>query len=246
MSDAAIAPSLEGTETVQDAAATQESAPEQQQQQDGAEKPQQEQKPELTEEQKRIRALERKLKKANQANGKMHNELEQFRSAIERQQPAEPEDQPRQQKQQEDPVEIARRLRDAERFNEQCDRIVEDGKAKHKGFDASIKALQEEAPLFENGEATPFLRTIMEAADKPEDVLNYLGANPDLAAEISDLSPARIAKRIALIEAELSAPRKPSAAPAPIKSERAVAAAKDPSPGEPGYIDWKLAKLNGR
>lgn len=240
----AASPTLDGQEL--QGQVVPESTPESAQQpQDDAQQPQQEQKPELTEEQKRIRALERKLEKAQRNNGKLHGELEHFRQFAQQRQPEEGAETTRREPQ-EDPHEIARRMVETERINKQCDDIVKDGSSRLKGFTDSIKVLQEEATLFErSGEPSSLLRTVLDAADKPADVLHYLGSNPDEAAEIADLSPARLAKRIAQIEATLSTPPKASAAPAPIKSERPAAAANYPKPGSPGYIEWKLKKLSG-
>lgn len=221
-----------------------EQTPETPPQTDGAGNPLTE-KPEPTEEQKRIRNLERKLEKANRNNGRMHGEIERYRALEAELQQRQAPEQHQSQQQQADPREIARQMVEQQRFDEKCNTIVDDGTKRIKGFQDSIRALQDEAPLFNEKGPTPLLRTVIEAADKPADVLDYLGKNLDEAADIADLSPARQAKRIAQIESELSKPKQASAAPTPIKSYRSAAVPQDPKPGQEGYIAWKLKQLNG-
>lgn len=112
--------------------------------------------------------------------------------------------------------ERAREIARAEAFNSKCNSIAEAGK-KLEGFDTALKALAEEVPLFDrSGRPTPLMEVALES-DKPEVLLHYLGKNPDVAADLADLTPTQLARRLDRIERDLAAPPKTSKAPAPIE-----------------------------
>lgn len=90
-----------------------------------------------------------------------------------------------------------------------------------EGFDQACNAVNEELPFYDGkGAPSPFLKVVLEA-EKPAQVLHYLGSNPDVAADLVGLSPTQQARRIARIESQLSEPEakpepKVSRAPKPI------------------------------
>lgn len=85
-------------------------------------------------------------------------------------------------------------------------------------FVENLKELAEEVgPLVnERGLPTPFLEQIMDC-DKPTKVVAYLLKNPEVVAELEDLSPTRLAKKLTLLEAQLGQSPKTSKNPEPIK-----------------------------
>jgi molecular chaperone GrpE (heat shock protein) len=128
---------------------------------------------------------------------------------------------------QQDPVAIARQLNAIEKVNEKSNAIAKDGEAKF-GKDIFSKALsvviEEAGPLIvpiAPGASIGMPSALGEAildSDDPAGVLNYLGNNPDAAAELHGLSATQVARRIAKIEIELSKAKEPkqSNAPKPI------------------------------
>lgn len=175
-------------------------------------------KPEPSEAEKEFRRMQRRLEKAQRNNYKLHAELEQLRSQPRQEQPDPSEPQP-------DIRELARKQVEIERLNARCDDIVADGSKKFKDFGQAVKAIQEEAPLFDQrGAPTALLEAVMDS-EKPAELLHYLGSNPDIAAELADLSPIRQAKRIGQIERDMKEAKKPSAAPKPLEPVKQAASA---------------------
>jgi hypothetical protein len=62
-------------------------------------------------------------------------------------------------------------------------------------------------------------------SDKPEALLYHLGKNPDLAAELTDLSPTQLARKLDRIERDMASALKPksSNAPKPLEPVKGVA-----------------------
>lgn len=181
----------------------------------------------LTDEQKRIRALERRIARQAAARGAAEREAEMLRAQVEQQQrPAQEQDNSEQPRLTPERIEqlAAERARviayqaDVER---RADAMLKAG-AKLDGFEAALAAVREEVPLVwatRAGEMpTPFLEAVLEA-EKPAELLRWLGQNPDEAAAFADLSPAQIGRRIAKLEERLEreAKAKTSAAPTPLK-----------------------------
>lgn len=183
-----------------------------------AQEPQAEQKAEPSEAEKEFRRMQRRLEKAQRNNYKLHAELEQIRQSQPRQEEHESSEK------QPDIRELARRQVELERINARCDDIVAEGVKKFKGFDQSIKAIAEEAPLFDrSGAPTALLEAVLDS-ERPAELLHYLGSNPDLTAELADLSPIRQAKRIGQIERDMREAKKPSGAPKPLEPVKQSAA----------------------
>jgi hypothetical protein len=128
--------------------------------------------------------------------------------------------QPEQQAGQIDPVALAREIATVEKVTEKSNDIAKDGEKRFgKDFGAAIATVVEEAgPLFDKrGMPTAIGDAILDA-DDPAALLHHLGRNPDLADELQGLSPARLGRRVAQIEAQMQAKPKPvSGAPAPVK-----------------------------
>ncbi len=120
----------------------------------------------------------------------------------------------------EDPREIAKQLVLAQETAKATNRMLKDAKAKFPEFEKNITELVEEVgPLIDRktGAPTPLLEAVIDS-DSSTEVLNWLGENPEVAAELVGLSQARIGRRIAQIEADLAAKAKPktSAAAKPL------------------------------
>lgn len=125
-----------------------------------------------------------------------------------------------------DPVALAREIAHVERVTEKANGIAADG-GKRFG-DAFGKAVQtvaaEVGAMFEkSGKPTPLGEAIL-SADDPAALIHHLGSNPDVAADLADLTPIQQARRLARIELDMSKPRetKQSQAPKPITPARAV------------------------
>lgn len=106
-------------------------------------------------------------------------------------------------------------------FAEKANKIVEEGTKKNPEFMKALKDLAVEVGEFvqPNGAPSKFMEVVLEVSDKPAELLDHLGRNPDLASELAELSQIQLAKRLYRIEsgiAESSKP-KPSAAPKPIE-----------------------------
>lgn len=116
-----------------------------------------------------------------------------------------------------DPVALAREISRIERFAEKANDIVSRGTKAHDDFEKAVLGdlIQEVGPLvLKNGAPSPFMEVVLEA-EKPEALLYHLGKNPDLAAELADLRPTQLAKRLDRIEREIAESLKPKSSNAP-------------------------------
>jgi hypothetical protein len=122
--------------------------------------------------------------------------------------------------QQETSVEArAREIARVERYKEQAEQIVSTGQKAYPDYIVALRELAREVGDFvkPNGAPSEFMDVVLEVVDKPAEVLYYLGKNPDVAEELADLSPLKLAKKLDRIERELadrSVP-KPGSAPKP-------------------------------
>lgn len=145
---------------------------------------------------------------------------------------------------------LAAQIRQQEKVVESVRAVLEKGKTL-EGFDQACNAVDAEVAFYDRaGRPTPFLQTVMECAD-PARVLHHLGRNPDLAADLADLTPTQQARRLDRIEAELSKPAetKTSAAPKPITPVKGGGGgAKDYSPemSDAEYAAWRQAQKKAR
>jgi hypothetical protein len=124
--------------------------------------------------------------------------------------------------------EKAREIARLERITEQSNEVYSKGKQKFTDFDDAIKAvIAETGPLIDSkGFPTAIGQVVLES-DNPHVLLHHLGNNPDLAADLADLTPTQVARRIARIEAEMTAKPKTSAAPKPLGTVKPAAVTND-------------------
>jgi hypothetical protein len=96
---------------------------------------------------------------------------------------------------------------------------VLDAGSKLEGFNAAVDAVAEVVPFTDRqGRPTAFIEAVLDA-DAPAALLKYLGENPEEAEDLVDLSPAQLGRRLAKLEDRLKADAKKatSAAPKPLK-----------------------------
>lgn len=126
---------------------------------------------------------------------------------------------------QQDPVALAREMSQVERITEKANGIAADGNKRFEGFGKAVQTISAEVgSLFDKrGKATPIGEAIL-AADDPAALIHHIGTNPDLAADLADMTPIQQARKLARIEIEMSKPRetKQSTAPKPITPARAA------------------------
>lgn len=142
---------------------------------------------------------------------------------------------PKQEDSKADPVALAKEIARVERFAEEAEKLVADGSKKHKDFMPALKALADEVGPFvlPNGLPSPFMEAVREVADKPMELLYHLGKNPELAEELTGLSPLKLAKRLDRIEREMAeaGKTKTSSAPKPLAPVKGAAADSELGPG---------------
>jgi hypothetical protein len=126
------------------------------------------------------------------------------------------------QRQQADPVALARQIVTLEKVTEKSNAVIREGAKRFEGFDKAVSVVMEEAgPLFtpvSPGARVGLPTAIGEAildSDDPAAVLHYLGNNPDAAADLAGLTASQVARRIARIEFDLSKPKEPKQSNAP-------------------------------
>lgn len=134
---------------------------------------------------------------------------------------------------------LAQEIAQQQRFQASVNDVLKAGKALEK-FDEACNTLNEELPFYERtGKPTPFLAAVLEF-DAPAQLLHHLGTNPDLAAELADLTPTRLVRRLDAIERELTEKAKPktSSAPKPLTPLRGSASGSDLS-DELSADEWR-------
>ena len=211
----------------------------------------------LSEEQKTIRKLQRRIDRLTAGRGAASREAELLREELaqHRQQSRGQDDEPKAI----DPKEIdrlaterARELTRQQQVASKVGTVLQTGK-KLEGFDQAVNAVAEEVPFTDrHGRPTPFIEAVLDA-DKPAEVLHWLGQNPDEAAAFASLTPAQIGRRLAQIESriEREAKAKTSNAPAPLQPVKARATADGPSDSD-DIATWmrkereRVAKRSGR
>lgn len=175
---------------------------------------------------KTVKSLQRRVDRLTAAKYQTQAEAQQARQQLEQLQArlAQYEQPEQPQQQQADPITLAKEIAKIEKVTEKANQIAKEGATKFKDFGEAVKVVNREAgQLFDQyGRATPFGEAIL-ASDDPAAVIHAIGTNPDLAADLADLSPIQQARRIARLEAELSKPKEPpkSSAPKPITPVKA-------------------------
>lgn len=112
-------------------------------------------------------------------------------------------------------------------FSKEAGRIVQEGSKQHSDYTRVVTEdlVSEVGPLvMPNGLPSPFMAVVLEASDDPKALLYHLGKNPELAEELADLSPIKLAKKLDRIERDLAdkSKLKPGSAPKPIEPVRAT------------------------
>jgi Skp family chaperone for outer membrane proteins len=177
-------------------------------------------KAEKSPEQRELERLRRQLTKRDRTQGKLHQELQQARERLSQLETTEPTDKPRESV---DPHALAREIALVEKVTEKSNQIAKEGTKRFPDFMETIAAISEElGPLFDQrGRPAPVMEAVFDA-EKPADLLHFLGKNPDLAAELEGLTPAQLGRRIARLETQMAEQAKPktSAAPKPLEPVR--------------------------
>lgn len=180
-------------------------------------------------------AESRALKAAQRRIDRLTREKYELRARIEQTQARPPTQEQEQEAKytEQDIQRVAEERLAAKQATDRANSIASEGEKSFPDFAVKVRTVMEELPLFDNkGMPTPVMEAIYDA-DKPAALLHYLGENPEIAAELAELSPVRQARRIALIERDLPEPKesKPqsnvSKAPAPLK------------PGKPSSVSVK-------
>lgn len=222
--------------TPADAAQQQEGAPEQnaelaQPQTDAA--PEADQSPEsegetLTDDQKTIRKLQRRIDRLTAGRGAATREAELLReqmAQLQQKPQGQDDDEPKAVSRQDiDRLanERARELHRQQTVAARADAVIKSGQ-KLQGFTEACNAVAEEVPFTDQqGRPTPFIEAVLDA-DKPAELLHWLGNNPDEAAALANLSPAQLGRRLAKLEDRLEREGKTSSkAPTPLTPVRGV------------------------
>ncbi len=215
--------------------------------------------PEESEADKTIRRMQRRIDRLTARNGARDYQLAQLQTELQRlmQQPAGDEPaQPQQPSESDLRTAIEQRaaqLRELERTQERVERVLDAG-AKIAGFDAACNAVNEEVPFYVIGadgtkRPTAFTRAVLDA-ERPHELLLYLGNNLDEAAKFEGLTPEQIGRRIAHLEAKVreASKQKPSAAPKPLQPVAARGNSTEPTDTD-SLNDWmrkEIARLNAR
>ena len=142
----------------------------------------------------------------------------------------------------------AREIARLQVVNEKCNAIAAQGKKEFPDFDAALSGLAAEAgALFDaRGRPLPLMDVILEA-DAPAKLLHYLGTNPDVAAELADLTPTQLARRLDRIEREMTSKPKTSNAPKPLEPVKGHAGSKDPSQmTDAEFAAWRREQIKKR
>lgn len=207
-------------------------------------------KPEVSDEAKKLQAMQRRI-------DRLTRDKYEMKAQLETRQPPKVETPPEQTRpltQEEFDKAVERRAAEKAQLDAvkaRADAIAEAGEKAFKDFGEKVRTVFQELPLFDrNGHQTPVMEAIADC-DKPEAVLHYLGSNPDEAAEIAELTPARQARRIALIEQSLNAKpettKTKSEVPKPLRAEKPAAAKGAPDPSDTAaWIRYENARALGR
>lgn len=188
-------------------------------------------KPKLPPEQKTIRDLQRRVERLNGKVGGASRErdllLQQVehlnaqlssRTAEQDDGEATPQSQ-REPKQQDIDELVDRRAADrlkGEALNAKADSLLKAGK-KVSGFDAALQTVRSEIPFADrSGRPTVFLEALLET-ESAVDLVMYLDSEPDEAAELANLTPVQLGRRLEHLEAKIrDGKTKTSKAPPPI------------------------------
>lgn len=149
----------------------------------------------------------------------------------------------------------AREIAELKEIQSRCNAVFDKGVKNNKDFAKAVQAVAEEigTPFDAKGRPTPTMAAILDA-DEPEKLIQHLADNPEIAAELADLSPSKQIRRIVQIEKEMGeeSKPKPSNAPKPATPVNAGAttASKDPATmTDKEFAEYRrqeIKKRNGR
>jgi hypothetical protein len=179
----------------------------------------------LTDDQKTIRKLQRRIDRLTAGRGAATREAELLREQMAQLQQQQPKGQDEPSKGI-DPREVdrlanerAQVLHRQQSVAQRANAVLQGGK-KLQGFDQAVNAVADEVPFTDSkGRPTPFIEAVLDA-EKPAELLHWLGNNPDEAAALANLSPTQLGRRLAKLEDRIAveAKDKTSAAPKPLKA----------------------------
>jgi hypothetical protein len=119
-----------------------------------------------------------------------------------------------------DPIQLANAIATVREVTAKSNAIAKEGGTRFQDFAQALKTVAEEAgPLFtQHGFATPLGEAIITAED-PALLLHHIGTHPDIAADLAELTPIQLGRRLDRIESEMKAKAAPkvSNAPKPLK-----------------------------
>ncbi|MNM96425.1 hypothetical protein D3C81_1089010 [compost metagenome] len=192
--------------------------------------------------QKRIDQLTREKYEARSAVEAAQQERDHYRRLIEAQQGGEQPQAPQPPAQ--DPYQLAEQIRQQERFNDACNRTLEQGKAEFQDFEAAISNLS----LL--GNIPPdFLQAVTDL-EKPAAVLYALASDLDAAARIMALPPIQQGRELERLALKAAAPKSipVSKAPAPIAPVDGSASVEtDPDKmSMSDWVKWRNGQLSKR
>jgi hypothetical protein len=143
----------------------------------------------------------------------------------------------------EDPVKLARHISSVDRFTEKSNQLVDQGTKAHADYMLTMKELALEVGPLVNRDETPsqFMAVVLEVAEKPSELLYYLGKNPDIAGELSGLNQIQLTKKLDRIEREMVEASKPKISNAPKPLEPVKGKPSDSELG-PGLSDAEWMK----
>ena len=202
---------------------------------------------------KTVKSLQRRIDRLTAAKYQTLAEANQARQQMEQlqarlaqyEQPQEP------QQPQVDPISLAKEIAKIEKVTAKANEVAKTGAAKFQNFNAAVQTINREAgPMFDQyGRATP-LGEVLLSADDPASVMHHIGSDPDLAAELADMTPIQQARRIARLEVELSKPKEPpkSSAPKPLEAIKGKSSGeKDPAQmSDREFAEWRKRQIAQR
>jgi len=184
-------------------------------------------KPKLTPEQKTIRDLQRRVERLNGKVGGASRErdllqqhVEELTARLNREATQEEGEPTRPAPKQDLNALVDQRVAEtvkAKELNAKADALLKAG-AKTAGFDDALQVVRSEIPLMDrSGRPTAFLEALLES-DASAALVMYLGSEPEEAAELANLNPVQLGRRLGKLEAQLQGGKvKTSKAPAPIE-----------------------------
>jgi hypothetical protein len=184
------------------------------------------------------KALKRMQRRIDKRTADVYRERAENEQLKQRLAALEAKDGPKEETQTVDPYVLAKDLARADRFAEMSNQLVDAGTKKHSDYMHVLKDLSTEVGEFvkRDGKPSPFMEVVIEVAETPQrraELLYHLGKNPDIAADLADLNPIQLAKRLDRLERELTDSSKPktSNAPKPLEPVKGKASDSDLGPG---------------